>query len=318
MQALRPVPRVSVVIPSFNCAAYIAQTVASVLAQTCSDLEVLLVDDGSSDDTVAIVRRLGAARVRVIEQENAGVCRARNRGIAEARGSFIALLDHDDWWLPGKLARQLQALQQAPQAGVCFSAFARWFKTAERGCFPAPESMDFAAVPDDVEPDFSGWIYHQFLLDCWMLTSTALFRREVFTRCGSFDEDLPYSEDWDLWLRIAREFEFVMLRRPTTLYRMHDSQGSGLHRPVDYRTRLLESSAAAHGLASRDGRRITPAQFQRQLARYHADFGRGELHAGRRASALRAYGRAWALHPLRWKYPAYVLATLGGWRGRAL
>jgi glycosyltransferase involved in cell wall biosynthesis len=309
---------VSVVIPSYNCAAYIAQTLASVLAQTVEGLELLLVDDGSTDDTVAIAQSLGDRRVRVIQQTNGGVCKARNRGIAEAAAPFICLLDHDDWWLPGKLQRQLQALAVHPDAGVAYSRFERWHADPASGVFPPPESFDFSAVADDIDPDYSGWVHHQFLLDCWMLTSTTMFRREVFARCGAFDEGLPFSEDWELWLRLARDFPFVQLRRPTTLYRMHASQGSGLHRPVDYRTRLLERTAAAHGLASRDGRAITRQQFQRQLARYHADFARGELEAGRLAQALRGYGRAWRLDPAGWKYPAYLMAALAGWRGSAL
>ena len=307
---------VSVIIPSHNAAAYIAQTVASVLAQTMPDLELLLVDDGSTDSTVAIVAALGDARVRVMQQANGGVCKARNRGIAEARSPFICLLDHDDWWLPNKLQRQLEVLAQQPQAGVAYSSFERWYADPATGLFPPPEGFDFSATPDDIDADFSGWVHHQFLLDCWMLTSTSMFRREVFARCGNFDESLPFSEDWDLWLRVARSFQFVQLRRPTTLYRMHASQGSGHHRPVDYRTRLLERTAAQYGLASRDGRAITRQQFQHQLARYQADFGRGELHAGRVTSALAAYAHAWRRHPTRWKYPAYLLATLGGWRGR--
>ncbi len=312
---------VSVVIPSYNCAAYIAQTLASVLAQPVEALEVLLVDDGSSDATVAIAQGLNDPRLRVIQLANGGVCKARNRGIAEARGNFICLLDHDDWWLPDKLPRQLEAMTRHPEAGVVFSSFQRWFPTEPGGTFAAPESVDVGAdspVTDDIDPDFSGWIHHQFLLDCWMLTSTSMFRREVFERCGTFDESLPYSEDWDLWLRVAREFQFIQLRRPTTLYRMHASQGSGYHRPVDYRTRLLERTAAVHGLASRDGRTVTRRQFRHQIARYHADFARGELGAGRLRSALLSYGKAWRNHPLGWKYTAYLLAVLGGWRGQAL
>ncbi len=312
---------VSVIIPSYNGAAYIAQTLASVLAQPVDGLEVLLVDDGSTDATVAIAQGLNDARLRVIQLANGGVCKARNRGLAEARGRFICLLDHDDWWLPHKLPRQLQAMDRHPEAGVVFSSFVRWFPNAPGGTFAPPESLAACAefqVTDDTDADFSGWIHHQFLLDCWMLTSTSMFRREVFERCGTFDESLPFSEDWDLWLRVAREFQFVQLRRPTTLYRMHASQGSGHHRPVDYRTRLLERTAAEHGLASRDGRAITRRQFRRQLARYHADFARGELEARRLGSALSSYGKAWWNDPLGWKYTAYVLAVLGGWRGRAL
>ena len=110
----------------------------------------------------------------------------------------------------------------------------------------------------------------------------------------------------------------MQLRRPYVRYRMHAQQGSGYHRPVDYRTRLLERTAAAHGLASRDGRCITPRQFKRQLARYHATYARGELGAGHVGSALRIYAKAWRLDPLGWKYPLYLTAALAGWRGRAL
>jgi len=309
---------VSVVIPSHNAAAYIVQTVTSVLAQTMPELELLLVDDGSTDDTVALVQALGDPRLRVIRLANGGVCRARNRGIAEAQSPLICLLDHDDWWLPDKLQRQLQVLTEHPAAGVAYSTFERWHADPATGRFPPPESFDFSAVADGIDPDFSGWVHHQFLLDCWMLTSTSMFRREVFDRCGVFDESLPFSEDWDLWLRAARVFPFVQLRRPTTLYRMHAGQGSGYHRPIDYRTRLLERTAAEYGLASRDGRAITRRQFKRQMARYHADFARGELEAGRPATALRIYAHAWGLHPTGWKYPVYLAATLAGWRGGAL
>jgi glycosyltransferase involved in cell wall biosynthesis len=309
---------VSVIIPSHNAAACIEQTVGSVLAQTMGDLELLLIDDGSTDDTVALVQALGDRRVRAVRLANGGVCKARNRGIAEARSPFVCLLDHDDWWLPHKLQRQVEVMAAQPEAGVVYSTFERWRADPATGRFPAPETFDFSATPDDLDPEFSGWVHHQFLLDCWMLTSTSMFRREVFARCGTFDESLPFSEDWDLWLRVAREFPFAQLRRPTTLYRMHAQQGSGQHRPIDHRTRLLERTAAEFGLASRDGRRITRRQFERQLARYHADFARGELGAGRLGSAVSAYCKAWAYHPTGWKYTAYLMAVLGGWRGRAL
>lgn len=306
---------VSVIIPSYNCERFIAQTLASVLVQKVDELEVLVVDDGSTDRTPEIVRSHDS-RVRLIPQRNAGVSRARNHGIEQARGEFICLLDHDDYWFPHKLQRQLQVMAQQPQAGVVFSSFLLWNAPAPNAPFPDPGSYAIEETPDDTVPEFSGWVYHQFLLDCWMLTSTSMFRREVFARCSAFDEALPYSEDWDLWLRLAREFEFVQLRRPTTLYRQHATQGSGWHRPVDYRTRLLERNAAQFGLASRDGRAITRREFERKIARYHADFARGELGAGRLASALSSYAKAWRCNPWFWKHSAYLVAALAGWRPR--
>jgi glycosyltransferase involved in cell wall biosynthesis len=308
---------VSVVIPSYNCESYIAQTLQGVLAQQVDDLEVLVVDDGSTDGTEAIVRRHDS-RVRWVPQANAGVSRARNHGIELARGRYICLLDHDDWWFPHKLQRQLRAMDEHPEAGVVYSTWIVWRQPAPDAPFPDVASYRIDDTPDDEHPDFSGWVYHQFLLDCWMLTSTTMFRRELFAQYGGFDESLPFSEDWDLWLRLARQVPFVQLRRPTTLYRMHARQGSGWHRPVDYRTQLLLRNAAEHGLASRDGRAVTQRQFDHQLARYLADHARGELGAGRRGSAVRNFARAWGRDPLRWKYPAYLAAAMMGWRGHGL
>jgi glycosyltransferase involved in cell wall biosynthesis len=311
-------PAVSIVIPSYNCEAWIGETLASVLAQTMRSFELLVVDDGSSDRTRDIVRNCGDARVRLIEQSNARVCRARNRGIEEARAPLVCFLDHDDVWYPHKLQRQCELMAQHPEVGVVYSSWVVWRRPGPGLPYPAPSSYPIHETPDDTVPEYSGWVHHQFLLDCHMLTSSSMFRREVFDKVGTFDESLPFSEDWDLWLRAAREFQFMQLRRPTTLYRMHEAQGSEIHRPVDYCTMLLERTAAEHGLCSRDGRCITREQFNRQLALYHAAFGRGELESGRLDSAAAAYRRAWAYHRLGWKYPVYLLAMALGWRGKAL
>src|SRR5688572_25071133 len=103
-------PRVAVIIPSYNCQRYIAYTIDSVLNQTLNDLELIVVDDGSTDRTQEIIASYGSP-VRLIAQANAGVCAARNRGIREATSDFICLLDHDDYWFPDKLARQVEEFQ---------------------------------------------------------------------------------------------------------------------------------------------------------------------------------------------------------------
>lgn len=305
-------PTVSVIIPSYNCERYIAETIDSVLNQSFRDIELIVVDDGSTDRTREIVSSYGS-RVRLITQANAQVCAARNRGIREATGEFVCLMDHDDYWFPHKLARQLEEFQARPEAGVVYSSFIRWHADTG-GQFPAPAGFDLASWPDDIDPDFSGWIYHQFLLDCWMLTSTAMFRSEVFQRCGAFDESLPYSEDWDLWLRISREYPFIQLRRPTTLYRQHVHQGNRIVRDTDYRTVLLASAAKKWGLCSRDGRCVPHRQFHRKLAEYHAAFGLGHLQSGKRSIAIPSLGKAWLNFPLNFKYPAYIMAALLGWK----
>lgn len=305
-------PKVSVIIPSYNCESYIAETISSVLNQTFKDIELIVVDDGSTDRTQEIVASFGAP-VRLITQANARVCAARNRGIREATGEYICLMDHDDYWYPEKLARQLVEFETHPEAGVVYSTFIRWYPDQD-GHFPEPESFDLTSYADNIDPDFSGWIYHQFLLDCWMLTSTAMFRAVVFDQCGNFDEALPYSEDWELWLRMSQKYPMIQLRRPTTLYRQHPQQGNLVVRDVDYRTNLLAETAQKLGLCSRDGRCITRRQFQTQLATYHASFAFGHLQVGNRGRAISSLIKGWVSAPANLKYLAYIGAVMLGWK----
>lgn len=306
---------VSVVIPTYNCEPYIAQTLDSVLAQTHAELEVIVVDDGSTDRTPDIVAAYGG-RVVLIRQRNQRVCAARNRGFAESRGAYVCFLDHDDIWFPWKLARQLEAFAAHPDLGVVFTEFVNWMPGVDG--FGDPAALDPGdGGPPPIDPEHTGWIYHQFLLDCWALTSTVMMRREVFAASSGFDVALPYSEDWELWLRLSREHQFMRLARPSTLYRQHPSQGNKVLRPIDYRTQLLERAAREHGLASRDGRAVSPRQFGRQLARWHMQFGLHQLQHGGRRAALGSFARAWRWDPGYWRYPALMAATTVGWRPRA-
>lgn len=307
---------VSVIIPTYNCSAYIRQTVDAVLAQTHRPLELIVIDDGSTDGTPELLADYGD-RLTLVRQANAGVCAARNHGLRLARGAFVCLMDHDDYWYPDKLALQLRAFAAHPEVAVVFSAFLPWRRPAEDQDFPPPDQVPLEAHGDAADPRFSGWIYHEFLLDCWMLTSTAMFRAEAFEQAGTFDESLPYSEDWELWLRMSRRFQFLKLRQATTLYRQHRQQGNRVLRPIDYRTRLLTDTAARWGLASADGRRVDDRTFRQQLARYHVDFGLGHLAHGDRATGLRAMLQALRTCPWRVKPAAYVAATLLGWKPAA-
>ena len=310
-------PLVSVVIPAYNCSKYIKETISSILNQQSeADLEIIVIDDGSTDDTADIVRAIGNP-VRIISQKNAGVCAARNRGIKEAKGEFIALVDHDDYWLPNKLAVQLAVLENNPQADVVFSAFQRWLPNSGASSFCNPLDYSFNADSKDIDGDFSGWIYHQMLLDSWVLTSTALARSSVIVASGGFDETLPFSEDWDFWLRISRVSQLIKLRGATTLYRQHPQQGSRVTRPIDYRTRLLEDAARKWGLCSPDGRCIGTKQFRRQLAMYCASFGLGHLRGGRgssRKTAAKSLLKAWSIDCFYWRSLAYLGAMAVGWK----
>jgi GT2 family glycosyltransferase len=222
-------------------------------------------------------------------------------------------MDHDDYWFPDKLELQMEAMSRHPDAGVVYSTFSWWFADTD-GTFPRPEVYIEEPCPQGIDEDFSGWIYHLLLRDCWVLTSAALIRAEVFKRCGMFDESLPYSEDWDLWLRISRIYPFIKLKKSLTLYRQHVQQGNRVAREIDYRTELLTRAATKWGLCSPDGRCIAGPEFRRIISRYHRDFGIRHLSCGNLRIANRSFIKSWLTSPANLKSLAYIPAGFLGWR----
>jgi glycosyltransferase involved in cell wall biosynthesis len=303
---------VSVVIPTFNCEQYIKETLDSIISQTCSDIEIIIVDDGSTDRTIEIATA-HAPFAKIICQPNSGVCVSRNHGLRLATGDFICFLDHDDYWLPHKIETQLRVFSSHPEFGIVFGDFIVWSPNSE-GIFPKPSTYSPKSIELDLDDNLTGWIYHMFLLDCWMLTSSAMFRKSVFAECGNFDETLPYSEDWDLWLRLSRRYQFAKLRQANTLYRQHPDQGNRQPRPIDYRTRLLRESVNRWGLSSPDGRSISRSAFRSQLSHYHKLFALHQLQYDQQANAIASFATAWKTSPFHVQNLAYIALAIMGWR----
>jgi glycosyltransferase involved in cell wall biosynthesis len=199
---------VSVVIPAFNAAAYLGGAIDSVLAQTSRDLEVIVVDDGSSDGTPALAARYDSP-VRWLRQDNRGVAAARNRGIAESRGRFVAFLDADDLWRPEKLERQLAALRDC--AGARASATA--FSIVDADLAPLGVQRVEPAEPALVDLLLRGNVIGT--------PSSVLCERGLLEESGGFDTGLSQCADWDLWLRFAARTRFAILDAPLTVYRRH-------------------------------------------------------------------------------------------------
>ncbi len=204
---------VSVVIPAYNAERTIHDTIESVLAQTYREIEVIVVDDGSTDDTAREVAAF-ADRTRYVHQTNAGAAAARNSGIAIARGDYLALLDADDLWLPEKLERQLAFLAVHPEVGAvqCGARFVdRALRTLEiRRCRhvadPLWEVLHFRNLP-------------AFL-------SALLMRRSCLERVGPFDTSLVILEEWDMAIKTARSCGLAGLPEPLVLYRVHRANRS--------------------------------------------------------------------------------------------
>jgi glycosyltransferase involved in cell wall biosynthesis len=206
-------PEVSVVIPAYNAARFLPDALDSVLAQTFRDLEVLVVDDGSSDDTPAVLARYGS-QIRCMRQSNAGVSAARNRGIAEARGRYVAFLDADDTWMPHKLARQMKALAQNTECGACYSAFT--FVRADLTPLVVSRCKRGGASLADL-------LLHGNVVGSG---STVLCRRVLFDASGDFDPVLSQCADWDMWVRLAARTDFLYLNEPLATYRQHGTNMS--------------------------------------------------------------------------------------------
>lgn len=194
---------VSVIIPTYNRAALLKKAIDSVLGQTCRDFELIVVDDGSSDDTKAIVSGY-KGRLRYVFQDNRGPSAARNRGIREAQANFIAFLDSDDWWRSDKLAIQLRAMQEHKDYLISHTQEI-WYRHGEL----LNQKKKHAKSGGD--------IFKQSLALCAVSMSTAMVNRKLFDAVGVFDETLPCCEDYDFWLRVSARYQFFLVDEPLTL-----------------------------------------------------------------------------------------------------
>lgn len=224
-------PRVSVVIPAYNRADLLRRAIASVVMQDFRDFEVVVVDDASTEDLGAAVDGFDDPRLRCLRQpQNAGVAAARNRGVVDARAPLVAFLDSDDEWLPGKLSAQVAAMDDAPpRVGLIHTGL------IEKGS-DGTDSIFEPSASDDV------WtaILHSNIVHYG--TSSVIIRRDVIDTTGGFDETLPAVEDWDLWIRIARFFEFRTLPQPFMIYH---NEAPDTSVPSDKRSRDFEANMAA-------------------------------------------------------------------------
>jgi glycosyltransferase involved in cell wall biosynthesis len=206
-------PLVSIIIPTYNRATFLTATLRSVLAQTQTGYEIIVVDDGSTDETSRVVERY-AGRVRHLYQPRCGLIAAvRNHGLRQATGTYIAFLDSDDLWLPAWLETQLAALIQQPAWGMVYCD--GWFFDDTSG---QDLSRTHAAVPGE-----SGWIGPALLQRCFIQTPGVLVRRAVLEDVGFFCEDpkLCVGEDWELWLRIAAHYQIGFIATPLFRARLH-------------------------------------------------------------------------------------------------
>lgn len=227
---------VSVIIPTFNRCSLLQRALESIGGHSAGAPEIIVVDDGSTDDTAAMVR-LGFPAVRYVYQANKGVSAARNKGLLLATGEWLAFLDADDVWLPGKLETQMQLLQRMPDYKVCHTE-ERWIRNGVR------------VNQMNKHQKAGGWIFRHCLPLCAMSPSSVVIHASVFDAVGCFDPTLPVCEDYDLWLRITARYPVLFIKQPQIIkYGGHPDQLSRQYWGMDrFRIQALEKSIASNTL----------------------------------------------------------------------
>lgn len=271
------------IIPAYNAGEYLAEAVFSVLEQTYSYLECIVIDDGSTDGSVEAVRKLEL--LRVIRQENSGVSAARNRGIAEATGDLVAFLDADDVWLPTKLEKQVEAVSGAGAAlGLVYC-----------GMYETDGSLNI--LMERPAPEEGRALRNTFLMEppVVSLSQTGLVPRSIFEQVGGFDTSLTTSADTDMVVRIGSRFSLVGITEPLVLYRRHPNQMSLSADVMEHDMEIVLAKAASSDSLSSDIRRLR----RRASANLRLAIGGSRMTEGSHVKAARQFLRALAIHPPR-------------------
>ena len=285
------IPRVSVIIPTRNRAQLLGAAIASVTSQTFQDFEIIVVDDASTDATETIVRALADDRVRYFKHvTRRNVSAARNTGVLASRGEFLAFLDDDDEWLPAKLEQQVNLLDEcAPVVGGVYTGFVMVDRMTGN-------------VLGAIVPSKGGHILHELCRqNCIGTASTMVLRRKCLEEVGLFDETVDYGEEYDMWIRVARRYEFTYLAEPLVRYSVHPTQLS-----TNYAAMIQGSERK---LAKYEAFFSTHPE---DLARRYLSLGTYRCFMGEVRGGRREFRRAIQISPWTFKHYAYYMISLLG------
>ena len=280
--------KVSIIIPTFNRSDYITTALDSVLAQTYKDYEIIIIDDGSSDDTKEVLKPY-QDNIHYFYHDNKGIPATRNKGIREATGDFIAFLDSDDYWLPEKLERQIE----------CFCKNSHYGMVATRCSSITPDGR----LRKKNRPGKSGWVLIDLFKANFIRTSSAMIKKECFEKVGLFDESLPECEEYDLWLRITRKYPIGFINEPLAVY---------TDNPKGISTDSLAGRLQRLKVLEKDYLKecIPPALYRKRLASNYHYVGRHYLNQGEQGKGRAYLRRSLSLNHLNLKHLLYYTLSL--------
>ena len=298
---VRTAPLVSVIVPAYNAEEFLGDCLSSILDQDHPRIEVLVIDDGSTDRTPSVAEGFGP-RVRYFRQTNSGSAVARNRGLDEARGELIAFCDSDDLWTPGRLAQQVAFLES--QTG--FHAVCGEFREVGPDFTKADADPCRPPNPPQLDASRSGWAYHWILRDSLYHLDTLLVRRSALAEVR-FDPKFRRGQDFDFFLQLAQATPIAQLAAVYALYRQHGGSITRQPHLRNYRAEVVEQAVARWGLGCQDGQAMSRQELSSLLSKAWFSHGWDLYHARWFSEAARAFERSASYRP-----------TWGAWRYRWL
>ncbi len=292
---------VSVVIPAYNSERYVADAIKSVLAQTYRPTEVLVVDDGSSDGTSAVVQAFGGI-VRYLHQSNRGEPAARNLGLRHAQGEYVAFLDADDLWLPEKLELQMRYFADHPNCAVVYTDMSTF---DDSGIVDASVKVRFNITFPE------GNIFVPLFRETLFGSGSVVFRKSCVDKVGYFDEQFLIGCDYEMWLRMSRHFEFGVVDRPLLMYRQHPKMstrglGRALWNGVPWEVAALRKTLRNNPDAVKE---LGQGTVNRRIAKVYADLAHTQFQLQEYGNARRLFAGALRYRRGNAKYWAFYLAT---------
>ena len=303
---------VSVIIPVYNCKRFVAEAVQSVLDQNYPHKEIIVVDDGSTDGTLDILRGFGDA-IHLIAQKNGGPPVARNNGLRAVSGDYVAFLDADDVWTQGKLATQVAHLDVHPDVGTVLTNWHVWPAEPD-GSFRRPEFFAKPMSDSTIDERYSGWLYNHLLFDCALLTTTVMMRTSVIRAIGDFDVSMFNGDDYDYWIRASRIAKISRLKGVGALYRV--VAGSVSRKPQDrnFEFEVIHKALARWGLVGPDGTQTDERAMDVRLNSLVLSHAYDHLRRGDPRIALAGYREVLRHHPAKltlWISAAQAFVKIG-------
>lgn len=294
-------PLVSIVTPTYNREDFLGEAIQSVIDQTYGQFELIIVDDGSTDESEALVERfaLNDPRIRYFKQHNQGQSVARNRGIKESQGEFICFLDSDNKWFPDKLEASVKAFYDEPSVDIVYGDNVTISETG-------------AEIDRSNMPRHSGLITERLLADNFISMNTTMVRKHCFDKLGAFNERDRLAEDYELWLRFSTEFRFLYIPHYFGYYRVMDNQIS-----TDKEARYAANEKIIHSFLTRFPDALTRKEQRAGLCRFYLRKARYLSATGQRKRCFKSLGRAFYLDPFwlgPWRTSARILMDMRGKR----